>query len=547
MQENNRNLILAIVLSVIVMFGWGSLAEYVGWVKRPDPAEVARIEAEQRARQEQAAAEAEKLAAHKAEQAKLPLFAPAPGKEITLTTPLYTARLYTGGGVLRGLTLQKFRTTLGNDAPLVTLVNEQTAAVAPLGLLINGQPSWSLGKWASDSGDCHLDAGQRQTLSLTGEMDGVRMVREMTFDADTYLVREKLHLTLAGDAPRPVRVGYTVAETGLPGSSTYNAMRLAWQLDGSMQSEDDQKDLAAQGVQATGNIAWAAAMNTYFMMAVAPADTANLTLKGRVQNDVYRVALEQPEILLSPGQPRTLEVAYWAGPKERAKLLEAPNDLANTIDLGMFSLIGKGILWLMQTFYGFTHNWGVAILLLTLLIKALFWPLTAKSYRSMEQMKKLQPMMNALKEKYGNDKEALNREMMALYKTYGVNPASGCIPILVQLPVFFGLYQALITSIELRHASFIPTLPGTDITWLADLSAADPLYITPLVMGATMFIQQKMSPPAGDATQQKIMMFLPLIFTVMFLSFPSGLVLYWLVNNILSIAQQWMMIRKKAA
>ena len=149
MQENNRNLILAIVLSVIVMFGWGSLAEYVGWVKRPDPAEVARIEAEQRARQEQAAAEAEKLAAHKAEQARLPLFAPAPGKEITLTTPLYTARLYTGGGVLRGLTLQKFRTTLGNDAPLVTLVNEQTAAVAPLGLLINGQPSWSLGKWAA--------------------------------------------------------------------------------------------------------------------------------------------------------------------------------------------------------------------------------------------------------------------------------------------------------------------------------------------------------------------------------------------------------------
>ena len=138
----------------------------------------------------------------------------------------------------------------------------------------------------------------------------------------------------------------------------------------------------------------------------------------------------------------------------------------------------------------------------------------------------------------------MNKEVMALYKTYGVNPASGCVPILIQMPVFFGLYQALLTSIELRHAPFITYLPGTDIIWLADLSAKDPFYITPVIMGLTMFIQQKMSPPATDPTQQKIMMFLPLIFTAMFLSFPSGLVVYWLVNNILSIAQQRMMAKK---
>lgn len=162
----------------------------------------------------------------------------------------------------------------------------------------------------------------------------------------------------------------------------------------------------------------------------------------------------------------------------------------------------------------------------------------------MEKMKKLQPHMVAIREKYKDDKELMNKEVMALYKTYGVNPASGCVPILIQMPVFFGLYQALLTSIELRHAPFITYVPGTDILWLADLSAKDPFYVTPVIMGLTMFIQQKMSPPASDPTQQKIMMFLPLIFTAMFLSFPSGLVVYWLVNNILSIAQQRMMAKK---
>ena len=161
----------------------------------------------------------------------------------------------------------------------------------------------------------------------------------------------------------------------------------------------------------------------------------------------------------------------------------------------------------------------------------------------MEKMKELQPLMTGIREKYKDNKEEMNKEMMSLYKTYKVNPLNGCVPILIQLPVFFGLYQALLTSIALRHASFIPYLPGTHVVWLADLSAKDPLYITPIIMGLTMFLQQRMSPPPADPMQQKIMMFLPLIFTVVFLNFPAGLVLYWLVNNILSIFQQWLHIR----
>ena len=288
-------------------------------------------------------------------------------------------------------------------------------------------------------------------------------------------------------------------------------------------------------------------MSTYFFTAVMPSVPDGNTVKCRVINDtVFRATIEAPEMVLQPGEERVLTTSYWLGPKDRHMLRDVSEELARSVDLGMFSLIAKGLLWLLEFFHTYVQNWGVAIILLTFVVKGLFWPLTAKSYSSMEKMKKLQPMMVSIREKYKDDKEAMNREIMALYKTYGVNPASGCVPILIQLPVFFGLYQALLTAIELRHASFVEYLPFTDMIWLADLSAKDPFYITPLVMGATMFLQQRMSPPAQDATQQKIMMFLPIVFTFLFLGFPSGLVIYWLVNNVLSIFQQWLMMRKNA-
>ena len=285
-------------------------------------------------------------------------------------------------------------------------------------------------------------------------------------------------------------------------------------------------------------------MNTYFLAAALPANPDGITVKGRVEGTVYRVGVEAPEIMLAPGQSASLDVSYWTGPKDRAQLNAVSDQLARSIDLGFFSVIAKFLLWILEYIHRYVHNWGVAIILLTILIRGAFWPLTAKSYASMEKMKQLQPLINNIREKYKDNREQMNKEVMALYKSYRVNPASGCVPILVQLPVFFGLYQALLTSIALRHASFITYLPGTDILWLADLSAKDPLYITPIIMGLTMFLQQKMSPPPADPMQRKIMMFMPLIFTVLFLNFPSGLVIYWLFNNILSILQQWLMMRK---
>jgi len=181
---------------------------------------------------------------------------------------------------------------------------------------------------------------------------------------------------------------------------------------------------------------------------------------------------------------------------------------------------------------------------LTIIIKIVFWPLTHKSYKSMDQLRKLQPLMAQIREKHKDDRQQMNEEMMRLYKTYKVNPAGGCLPMVVQIPVFIGLYQALLNAIELRHAPFITHVPFTDIIWLADLSVKDPFYVTPIIMGATMFLQQKMTPAPGDPTQAKIMLALPVVFTFMFLNFPSGLVVYWLVNNVLSIAQQWHLINK---
>ena len=544
--QDSKNLVLAIVLCLAILFGWGRLAEYMGWVQKPDPAVVAQQQ--EAVRQEAVKAEQRKEEA--AQAATLPVFTPAPGRDLTVDSPLYEAVFYTGGGPLRSFKLKKFQTGLAPDSPLVNMVDERTAAVAPLGLVINSQPSWSTGQWSLDGGEqgLKLNAGHEGSLRLVCMVDNLRVVRELTFNADSYLIKEKIRLINAGEQPRSVRVGYTVAsDASNAAGGRYDSMRVAWDNDGSLSEESSGKTLESTGVQATGKIYWAGAMSTYFLAAVLPGEINDVTVKGLLQKTVYRTAVEEPESMLAPGQEKTLTVSYWLGPKERAQLTAVSEQLAKSIDLGMFSIIAKGLLWLLEFFHKYVNNWGLAIILLTVVIKAVFWPLTAKSYASMEKMKKLQPMMTAIREKHKDNKELMNKEVMALYKTYGVNPASGCVPILIQLPVFFGLYQALLTSIELRHAPFITYLPFTDKLWLADLSAKDPFYITPIIMGLTMFLQQRMSPPATDPTQQKIMMFLPLIFTVLFLGFPAGLVIYWLVNNILSIFQQWLMMRKNKA
>ncbi len=564
---DNKNLILAIVLSLLVMVGWTFLAEEMGLA----PSREAMLQ-----QQEQQAATAQNTQqTQNTEQAQgsdplfetapsLPRFTPAPGKDVVVDTPLYKAVFYSGGATLRSFALKKFPNndqkkpwinimgvSFGQVAPdglnttPVNLIPPKVAQVAPLGLLVNGQPSWSTGSWSFSGQDLNLKEG-KATLQFTGEVDGLRLVRELTFYANTYQISEKIRINTLGDKTRSVRLSYTAAEdTTIASGSYYDSMRISWDIAGSYNEEADAETLAKEGLQVQGPISWAAATSTYFMSAIAPAKTDSLTLKSRVQDTVYRVLLEQGDVVVQPGVESHQDVTYWVGPKVGKLLKLAPNNLISAIDLGMFGLIGSGLLWCLQYLYDLAHNWGVAIILLTIGIKVIFWPFTAKSYESMAKMRKLQPMIQALREKHGDDRLALQQEMMALQKTYGVNPMGGCWPMLIQLPVFFGLYQALLSSIELRDASFITYLPGTDLVWLADLSQADPFFITPLLMGLTTFLMQKLTPAMGDPMQQKIMtIFLPLLLTVMALNFPSGLVIYWIVNNLLSMTQQWLLLKK---
>ncbi|MDR2726798.1 MAG: membrane protein insertase YidC [Deltaproteobacteria bacterium] len=541
----NKRAILAVVLSLAVLIGWTHFTEYMGWA--PPRNALAPVVAEQPA--ESMSGQTIRPVPQAPVQALTPgvtVFVPTAGREVKVDTPLYTAIFHSGGGVLKSFELKHYREGIKPGSPLKRLVDEYSSPLAPMGLTLNSLPSWSAGEWAFEGADLKLGADESASLTFTGLVDGIRITRELTFSASTFLIAEKVRLG-GVDAVRSVRLGFKTGSASLGGASNYDLPRVAWDENNSIKEESDSKKLLSEGVQAQGAFNWGGVMNNYFMTVVAPVDNQAITLKARIQDTFWGAIVEQGDIMVPAGGEATVDAFWWYGAKERDLLTNAPSNLHAAVYLGMFSVIARPLLNLLVFFHSYVGNWGVAIILLTCLVRIAFFPLSQKSYKSMEKMKTLQPMITKLREKYGDDKDKLNREVVQLYKTYGANPASGCLPILVQLPVFFGLYQALLNSLELRHAVFIPYVPFTDIPWLADLSAADPIYVSPLLMGGTMFLQQKMSPPAGEPLQQKIMLALPIVFTVMFLNFPSGLVVYWFFNNLLSIAQQWLIMRKRPA
>jgi YidC/Oxa1 family membrane protein insertase len=300
--------------------------------------------------------------------------------------------------------------------------------------------------------------------------------------------------------------------------------------------EVDVDDLKDGSVSYGQDLFWTSFQTKYFLSVVVPGDKTVERIQLQRKGDAIENIMETPYFTLQPGQKRTLDYLVFIGPKEPAHLKAAGHQLDKIVQFGFFNLLAQPLFTVLTFFYGFFKNYGVAIILLTVVIKIIFWPLTHKSYSSMKSMQKLQPEMAKLRDKFKNDKERLNKEMMQLYKTHSVNPLGGCLPMIVQIPVFFALYKVLLDSIALRHAPFA--------FWLTDLSAKDPYYITPILMGASMFVQQKMTPTTADPMQAKIFMMMPIVFTFMFLNFPSGLVIYWLVNNLLTILQQYFIHRK---
>lgn len=281
---------------------------------------------------------------------------------------------------------------------------------------------------------------------------------------------------------------------------------------------------------------WAAMVQHYFVSAWVPDKTIPLQYFSHVTNDgLYTIGMISPKINVQPGQTITTHSQFYAGPAIANDLDKVSPTLKLTIDYGWFWFISGIIFWMMQHIYNIIGNWGWSIVLVTVIIKLMFYHLSAKSYRSMSGMKKLQPKIAILKERFGNDKQKFTQATLELYKKEKVNPMSGCLPTLVQIPVFIGLYWVLIESVQLRQAPFI--------LWIHDLSIKDPFYILPVLMGLSMFLQQRLNPPPPDPMQAKIMMLMPIVFTALFLNFPAGLMLYWFVNNSLSFLQQWYIMR----
>ena len=299
-------------------------------------------------------------------------------------------------------------------------------------------------------------------------------------------------------------------------------------------SFDDMED--AETDENIGN-GWAAMIQHYFLTAILPADKQAVYryYTRAFSSQYYSIGNVSPALRLAPGQQGELADYLYVGPKQQSELEQLADGLELTVDYGILWFLAKPLFWCLERLYGLTGNWGWSIILVTVMLKVLFYRLSAAGYRSMANMRRVQPRMVAIRERHKDDRARLNQAMMQIYKEEKINPFGGCFPILVQIPVFLALYWVLLESVELRQADFI--------LWLSDLSSKDPFYVLPIIMGATMLIQQKLNPAPMDPMQEKVMKALPFVFTVFFAFFPSGLVLYWVTNNILSIAQQWLITK----
>ena len=299
------------------------------------------------------------------------------------------------------------------------------------------------------------------------------------------------------------------------------------------------KEMSKQDLNQNIKGGWAAMQQHYFLSAWIPEPGQEYHYYSHTNDEVYTIGMVYPQSTLKPGATLTQKATFFVGPELTDRLKKLAPGLDLTIDYGWLTVFSKAIFWVMQHIYQFIGNWGWSIVLVTLLIKLAFYHLSTVSFRSMAKMRELQPRIAALKERYGDDKQKLSQATMEMYRSSKVNPMGGCLPMLIQIPVFFALYYVLIESVQLRQAPFI--------FWIHDLSIKDPFYVLPILMGISMFVQQRLSPQPADAAQAKMMMVLPVIFTVLFLNFPAGLVLYWLINNCAQTLHQWYALKKFSA
>jgi YidC/Oxa1 family membrane protein insertase len=463
-------------------------------------------------------------------------------KPVTIKTPLYHAVFTPLGGRLVSWKLNKYKDIMGPKGKPIELIRATSPELPYKGTFYRPSNSFTDAiPMEVNRENITLHKGDIPAkLIFSGFKNGVRFTKTYTFYAEKYeadldwTIENKTDQKLVGNTILSIiNKPSLIKEKSKYGKQDYSADI----LKGSSVFRKKLKKIE-KPVTVEGKIGWVALSEKYFVTLASPDSSAFNQVVLLNKDKALDANITATAVVINPSQTLHFKFRLYNGPKLLANLKRFGRDAEKVIDYGWFGIIARPLMQFLNWSNKYTHNYGIDIILLTILIKIIFWPLTHKSYKSMADMQKLQPLMQKLREQYKDDKERLNQEMMRLYKQQKVNPLGGCLPMLLQIPVFFALYKALLDSVELRHAPFM--------WWIHDLSAKDPYYITPIIMGLTMLIQQKMTPSTGDPKMAKMMLIMPIVFTFMFLNFPSGLVIYWLVNNILSIGQQLYTNRKLA-
>jgi YidC/Oxa1 family membrane protein insertase len=467
------------------------------------------------------------------------------GEIVRVRTDLLVAEIDTLGGTLKRLELLKHKDSADPTRNFV-LFGPEHHYEAQSGITREGGPN-HLTLWTAATRDVALEAGKETVeVRLAGAgRDGVSVEKVYTFKRDSYVIDLSLEVQNRSSESltpyayfqfthdgKPTSNVNPVAETfgaqSFTGFSLYTAEKAFEKVHSS--------DLDKAKFERRAENGWLGFVQHYFVSAWIPPDKGVRDYGALKRNDgLYSGNVVLQPGAVAPGASAQVKVSLYAGPQEQRRLQAAAPGLDLVVDYGWLAIIAWPLFWLLEKFHALSGNWGVAIILLTVLIKVVFFPLSAASYKSMAKMKLITPRLTKLREMYAQDRQKMNQAMMELYKTEKINPLGGCFPILVQIPVFIALYWVLLAAIELRHAPFM--------LWIKDLSALDPYYVLPILMTITMILQTKMNPVPPDPVQARVMQIMPFVFSIFFFFFPAGLVLYWLVNNILSIAQQWQIQR----
>ncbi len=459
------------------------------------------------------------------------------GQRIRIETDLYRGEIDTVGGDLRKLALLQHRAD-DKESDYV-LLDDQAAPllyVAQTGLIGNGLPNHR-SVFSSSADSYKMASGSDQLevrLSWTNDA-GLRVDKIYSFQRDSYAIGVRYEIINNTDSAITPSVYYQILHDSQSNQGSFMMPTFtggAYFTDADKFKKISFSDMTKNNLSKNGRDGWIGLVQHYFLGAWIPQEgIAREFYTKQLASDIYSIGSVSPLGQIAPGAKAEVPARLYAGPQTQSQLKAVAPGLEYAVDYGWLTIIAAPLFWVLSAIQKLVDNWGVSIILLTVLIKLAFYPLSAASYRSMAHLRELTPRLQSMKEKFGDDRQKMQQAMMELYKTEKINPLGGCLPILIQIPVFIALYWVLLGSVEMRHAPFM--------LWIQDLSATDPYYVLPILMGLTMIVQTRLNPTPTDPIQAKVMMIMPIVFSVFFFFFPAGLVLYWLVNNILSIAQQW--------